>query len=180
MAVTSYKRAQILATKALPQIAFAPQLNFLPKRKLARLQRAIADALWQGRPNWRSKHLLLCIAHKAHKLEPFLRRAVTTIVESVRFLKASAYARQSWQQLYVQDKLTPMNQFSQACIFLGIEWSSAFEIAAFDSAAVNTLDFSVSDLKGLLKSLAAHKCLLRRAICREKTFNHPLGLLTSP
>lgn len=33
----SYKRAQILATKVLPQIAFAPQLN-LPKRLLARLQ----------------------------------------------------------------------------------------------------------------------------------------------
>lgn len=32
------KRAQILATKVLPQVAFAPQLNFLPKRLLAWLQ----------------------------------------------------------------------------------------------------------------------------------------------
>ena len=65
------KRAQILATKVLPQIAFAPQLNFIPKRLLARLQSAVADALWQDRPKWRSKHLLLCIVHKAHRLDPF-------------------------------------------------------------------------------------------------------------
>ena len=30
----AYKRAQILSTKVLPQVAFAPQLNFLPKRLL--------------------------------------------------------------------------------------------------------------------------------------------------
>ena len=113
----SYKRAQILATKVLPQVAFAPQLNFLPKRQLAKLQCAIADALWQNRPKWRSKHLLLCVIHKAHKLDPFLCRAVTTIIESVRFLQSSQQARQNWQQLFLQDQLTAqswLTQFSQA------------------------------------------------------------------
>ena len=109
----SYKRAQILATKVLPQIAFAPQLNFLPKRQLAKLQCAIADALWQNRPMWRSKHLLLCIIHKVHKLDPFLCRAVTTVIESVRFLQSSQNARQTWQLLFQQDQLTAQSWLTQ-------------------------------------------------------------------
>lgn len=157
----SSKRAQILTTKVLPQIAFAPQLNFLPKRLLARLQSAIADAIWQDRPMWRSKHLLLCIVHKAHKLDPFLFRAVATIIESARFLRASAYARQCWQAIYEQDQLTAqswMTQFAQACHILGISVCSPFGFSLLDAPAVDFLEFSLADLKCILKSLAPNKC----------------------
>ena len=159
----SYKRAQILATKVLPQIAFAPQLNFIPKRLLARLQSAVADALWQDRPRWRSKHLLLCIIHKAHKLDPFLCRAVTTIVESVRFLQQSPSARQQWQQLFDQDQLT-----AQA-------WMTQFSV--FGSAPVHFLDFSVKDLKCVLKSLAANKCYQTACLMPRKDIYTASGFL---
>ena len=174
------RRAQIIATKVMPQVAFAPQLNFLPKRLLARLQSAIADALWQNRPKWRSKHLLLCVIHKAHKLDPFLCRAVTTIVESVRFLQSSAHARQRWRQL-LQDQLTAqawMTQFSQARQILDILWTDSFEITAFDSAAVNFLDCSAPDLKCVLKNLAANKCYITASLMPRKGIHAAVGFLS--
>ena len=116
------KRAQILTTKVLPQVAFAPQLNFLPKRLLARLQSAIADAIWQDRPKWRSKHLLLCVVHKAHKLDPFLFWAVATIIESVRFLRTSSYARQCWNAIFEQDQFTAqsLSKPAKSWILIGV------------------------------------------------------------
>ena len=176
----SYKRAQILATKVLPQIAFAPQLNFVPKRWLARLQSAVADALWQDRPRWRSKHLLLCIIHKAHKLDPFLCRAVTTIVESVRFLQQSGSARRLWQQLFDQDQLTAqawMTQFAQACSILDLDWTHTFEFSALGADPVNFLDFSVKDLKCVLKSFAANKCYQTAGLMPRKDVHTALGFL---
>ena len=176
----STKRAQILATKVLPQVAFAPQLNFLPKRLLARLQCAIADALWQNRPMWRSKHLLLCIIHKAHKLDPFLFRAVATILESVRFLQSAPQARQRWHRLYEQDQLTAqawMTQFSQACLILDIDWCSSFGFSILDATPVHFLDFSVKDLKCLLSSLAANKCYQTGCQMPRKDIHKATGFL---
>ena len=174
------KRAQILSTKVLPQIAFAPQLNFIPKRLLARLQSAIADAIWQDRPRWRSKHLLLCIAHKAHKLDPFLYRAVATIIESARFLRSSQFARQSWTMMFEQDQFTPqawMTQFGQACQILDIEWSSPFGISVLGASEVHFLEFSAADLKCILKSLAAHKCYSVACLMPRKDIHKALGFL---
>ena len=178
-----YKRAQILATKVLPQVAFAPQLNFRPKRLLARLQCAIADALWQNRPMWRSKHLLLCVIHKAHKLDPFLFRAVVTITESVRFLQGSAHARRQWQQLYEQDQFTPqawMTQFGQACHILDIDWCNPFGFSVLGASAVSFLDFSAKDLKCLLKSLAANKCCSTACLMPQKDLHTAVGFLDLP
>ena len=179
----SYKRAQILATKVLPQVAFAPQLNFIPKRLLAKLQCAIADALWQNRPMWRSKHLLLCVIHKAHKLDPFLFRAVTTITESVRFLQSSEHARMYWKRLYQQDQLTPqawMTHFGQACCILDLDWCSPFGFAMLDAPEVNFLDFSVQDLKCLLKNIAANKCYTTACLMPRKDIQKATGFLDLP
>ena len=178
-----YKRAQILATKVLPQVAFAPQLNFIPKPLLARLQCAIADALWQNRAMWRSKHLLLCIIHKAHKLDPFLFRAMTTITESVRFLQGSEHARRQWQWLYEQDQLTPqawMTQFGQACCILDIDWCEPFGFSIFGASPVSFLDFATKDLKCLLKSLAANKCYATACLMPRKDLHTAVGFLDLP
>ena len=178
-----YKREQILTTKVLPQVAFAPQLNFLPKRLLARLQCAIADAIWQDRPKWRSKHLLLCVVHKAHKLDPFLFRAVTTIIESARFLRTSHFARQSRQAIYEQDQFTPqswMMQFSQACHALDIEWCSPFGFSLLQAPEVSFLEFSLTDLKCILKSVAAHKCYCVASLMPRKDIHKAQKMLAVP
>ena len=174
------KRAQILSVKVLPQVAFAPQLNFIPKRLLARLQSAIADAIWQDRPKWRSKHLLLCVVHKAHKLDPFLFRAVAAIIESARFLRTSRYARQCWSSMFEQDQFTPqawMSQFAQACQILDIEWSSNFGLSVLGAPEVHFLEFSAADLKCILKSLAAHKCYSVACLMPRKDIHKALGFL---
>ena len=154
-------RAQILATKVLPQIAFAPQLNFLPKRLLTRLQM------------WRSKHILLCIVHKAHKLDPFLFRAVATIIESARHLRTSAYARQT-RQAMAQSWMT---QFGQACHILDINWCSPFGFSLLDAPSVDFLEFSLTDLKCILKSLAANKCYHTASLMPRKDVQKAAGFL---
>ena len=118
--------------------------------------------------------------YKAHKLDPFLCRAVTTIVESVRFLQYSVYARQQWAQLFEQDQLTAqawMTQFSQACQILDIEWVHTFEFSVFGSAPASFLDFSVPDLKCLLKSLAANKCYQTACLMPRKDISTAVGFL---
>lgn len=164
----------------LPQRAFAPQLNFIPKRLLARLQCAVADAIWQDRPKWRSKHLLLCVIHKAHKLDPFLFRAVATIMESAKFLQGSAFARQRWQAIYEPNQMAPqswMTQFAQACHILDVEWSSPFGLSIFSAPAVDFLEFSVKDLKCILKSLAANKCYQTACLMPRKDIQKAAGFL---
>lgn len=129
---------------------------------------------------WRSKHLLLCVIHKAHKLDPVLFRAVATITESARFLQASVGARRQWQQLYEQDQLTAqawMTQFGQACHILDIEWCSPFWFSVFGAPPVHFLDFSAKDLKCILKSLAAHKCYLTACQTPRKDIQTAVGFL---
>lgn len=129
---------------------------------------------------WRSKHLLLCIIHKAHKLDTFLFRAVATILESARFLRASAYARRSWQALFEQDQLTAqswMTQFAQACQVLDTTWCSPFGFSIFDAPAVDFLEFSLMDLKCILKSLAANKCYHIASLMPRKDIHKAAGFL---
>lgn len=129
---------------------------------------------------WRSKHLLLCVIHKAHKLDPFLVRAVATILESVRFLRGSEYARRRWEQLYEQDQLSAqawMTQFGQACTILDLDWSGPLCFSAFDAPAVNFLDFSVKDLKCILKCLAANKCYQTACLMPRKDIQKATGFL---
>lgn len=129
---------------------------------------------------WRSKHLLLCIVHKAHKLDPFLYRAVTAIIESARYLRASAYARRCWQAIYEQDQMTAqswMTQFAQACHILDIARRTPFGFSLLDAPAVDFLGFSLADLKCILKSLAANKCYQTACLMPRKDIRKAAGFL---
>ena len=105
--VTATNELRYWLTKVLPQIAFAPQLNFLPKRQLAKLQCAIADALWQNRPMWRSKHLLLVHHPQGSQVRSFsLQGSDNRLLNPFASFSHRRHARQTWQLLFQQDQLT--------------------------------------------------------------------------
>ena len=113
-------------------------------------------------------------------MDPFLFRAVMTIIESVRFLRTSHFARQSWQAIYEQDQFTPqswMMQFAQACHILDIDWCSPFGISLLQAPEVSFLEFSLTDLKRILKSVAAHKCYSITSLMPRKDIHKAQGFL---
>lgn len=130
---------------------------------MERIQSAIADALWQDRPHWRHKAILIGIVHKAYRLDPFLCRAFATIVETIKFLQTSDVVRQCWEDMYKQDNSAPqslMAQLSQACQILSIDWRDAFQFTIFQAEPICFLSIGTNDLRCLLKSVVAHCCYL--------------------
>lgn len=177
---SSQVRAHIIAAKVVPQLAFAPQLIFLPKKKLEKVQIAIAETLWKDRPYWRSKALLLSIVFKSHRAEPFIARAYTSILECARFFKRNRSARDKWSELFYRDNLMPsslMQHFAQACAIFSITWEDAFTISCFGSSPFSFVGIAQKDLRYLLQQLAAHGCYVTAGRTHRKDFKLPVGFL---
>ena len=89
----------LISTKVIPQFTFASLLNAVPKKVLTAIQSDIVDCLWNDRPLWRSRFLLLGLFSMSHRIEPFLARAFTAICEFITFLKTcKPEFREIWEQ----------------------------------------------------------------------------------
>ena len=175
---SSQVRAHIIAAKVVPQLAFAPQLIFLPKKKLEKVQNAIAETLWKDRPYWKSKVLLISVVFKSHRVEPFIARAYTLILECARFLKRNRPARDRWCELFYRDNLMPsslMQHFAQACAIFSITWEDAFTISCFGSCPFSFVGIPLKDLRYLLQQLAADGCYVTAGRTPHKDFKVPVG-----
>lgn len=164
----------------MPQLAFAPQLIFLPKKKLEKVQNAIAETLWKDRPYWKSKVLLISVVFKSHRVEPFIARAYTLILECARFLKRNRPARDRWCELFYRDNLMPsslMQHFAQACAIFSITWEDAFTISCFGSCPFSFVGIPLKDLRYLLQQLAADGCYVTAGRTPHKDFKVPVGFL---
>ena len=70
-----------------------------------------------------------------------------------------------------------MTQFAQACQILDIDWCSPFGFSVFEASEVPFLDFSLGDVKCILKSLAAHKCYHTASTIPRKDIHKATGFL---
>ena len=70
-----------------------------------------------------------------------------------------------------------MMQFAQACHILDIDWCSPFGISLLRAPEVCILEFSLTDLKCILKSVAAHKCYITASLMRRKDIHQAQGFL---
>ncbi len=152
----------LISVKVIPQLSFAANMNGIPKKVLASFQNAVTDGLWRGRPMWRSKGLLLAIIADPSKSDPICARAVTSIVETIDFLKtADAYHREAWQTQHGNDIVrhnSMIQQFYQAANVLGIEMCGAFHFSLWNATPVSFLDLAKRDTKKILKIAARDMC----------------------
>ena len=84
--VPTETKAALAGMKIIPQCTFAAGLSKITKRDLGKIQAAIVNILWHGKPNWRAKWLVFALIGQPHRLEPNLARAYTAIVDFLRFL----------------------------------------------------------------------------------------------
>lgn len=98
--------------KIIPQIAFTPHINEIPKKVLHSFQDAIVSVLWRNRPIWRAKMLVLGLFSSPHRCDPFIARAYNTILEVSAFLKsASSSCRQEWISFEQNQNISPNKSF---------------------------------------------------------------------
>lgn len=78
-------RAHLIGAKAIPKLTYGAHISKTPKAALQKVQNAVAKALWQGRPNIRSKHLALTFFGSPHRTDPFIAIAFNCLVDIFRF-----------------------------------------------------------------------------------------------
>lgn len=76
-------KAHLVAAKVIPQCTYGAAISKIPKKGIARIQNEVTNVLWQNRPMWRSKWLVLGFLGQPHRVEPVLARAYSTVVSFV-------------------------------------------------------------------------------------------------
>ena len=151
----------LIGTKITPQFTFASQINCIPKKVLRSLQNSVACVLWKNRPKWRSKGFLTTLLSKPHRVDPFVARAYTSILDCITYLKcADPPQREKWVQLFeasILPKNSMLSHFLQACDTLDVELCGPFSFSLWNCEPVSWFDFSRRDLKSILQIAARHK-----------------------
>ena len=154
--------AHLIGMKVIPQIAFTPHLNEIPKEVLHSFQDAIVAVLWRNRPMWRAKMLVLGLFSSPHRCDPFIARAYNTILEVSAFLKsASSSSRLKWISYEQKQSISPNSLFAhflQACKCLSITYHDNFMFSFWGCQPISLLELSRRDVKAVLRELARHQC----------------------
>ena len=175
--------SHLIATKVIPQLNFMASLSHIPKKVLQLVQDEIASSLWNNRPLWRSRWLVLGLLSSPHRTEPFIARAFSTILDTISFLKTTTISnRVTWERQVICDEIQPnslLASFHQACRVLGIRLISPFclQLEGFPNISLQMFDFAKRDLKKLLCNLCRHQCYARACQTSRKDITNAKSLL---
>ena len=104
---------------------FASQISCIPNKAVRAIHNSVANVLCKNRPKWRSKGLLTCLLAKPHRIDPFVARACTCILDCITYLKGAIQThREMWVQLFEAVNLprnSCMAHFIQACEIIDID-----------------------------------------------------------
>ena len=174
-------REHLLASKIIPQISFCPMVGNLPSKALQDIQNAAVAMLWKGRPNWRSKWLVMGLLCKPYRADPFVAREYQTVLDTITFLKhTSVTNRQLWCELLPKTKGAVNSlvlRFKFACAFFGLEIVNHFWLQYRGSQSFSMLDLSKRELKLLLQNLSRQVCYQKAAAHDRKDILPAQGTL---
>lgn len=155
-------KQHIVGTKLLPQLAFMPHINQVPKQDLRTIQAAILRIVWKDRPIWRSKWLVFGLLTKPWRVEPSIARAYGVINDTIAFLKGTT---DSYRSIWLQQcSQPPANQnalvkrFLCACQLFNLTVHDGFHFSFLHSDPLPFLDLHFKDLKLVLQALARDLC----------------------
>ena len=176
-------RAIPCSREVIPQLNFMASLSNIPKTVLQSVQDEIASSLWNNRPLWRSRWLVLGLLSSPHRTEPFIARAFSTILDTISFLKTTKIGNSMpWERHVICDEIQPnslLASFHQACRVLGIRLVSPFclQLEAFTNMLLQMFDFAKRDLKKLPCNLCRHQCYARACQTSRKDITNAKSLL---
>ena len=96
-----------MARKAMPMLAYAAELNTIPKQQLAALATEVATVLWDGRPSWRLRELLLAVVHRGHLVHPEYALAYRAVLNVVSHLQRSEVFAIKWRIAFTNPRVLP-------------------------------------------------------------------------
>ena len=174
-------KSHLIGCKAIPRCTFGAGVSRMPKADVQKIQNEVATVLWDGRPHWRSRWLVLGFLGKPHRIEPLIARAYSTILDLFAFIEHSAdnfaKARQS-AGLLTKPKFALCNQFHDACAMLGLGFDGpSFSLSFAGSQAVPLQRLQKKTIKPLLQQLAIQTCYMWANSKTRKDFQRPTGVL---
>ena len=173
-------RAHLIGAKAIPKITYGSHISRTPKASLQKIQNAVAKALWHGRPNIRSKHLVLTFFGQPHRIDPFIAMAVNCLIDISRFCFETPSAIPMLQAL-VANRSAPKHSlaasFQKACETLGLDVDETLAISFHGSKPLPLGLVPPKTLRSFLKHLAIQAQYHAVQHGKRKDICKPSGLL---
>ena len=174
-------KSHLIGCKAIPRCTFGAGVTRMPKADVQKIQNEVATVLWDGRPHWRSRWLVLGFLAKPHRIEPLIARAYSTVLDFLAFIEHSAENFAKVRQsacLQTKPKFALCNQFQDACAMLGLKFDgSSFSLSFVGSLAVPLQRLQKRTVKPLLQQLAVQTCYTWANSKTRKDFQRPTGVL---
>ena len=150
-------KSQLLGAKVIPQCSFAAHITKIPKAVLDKIQAEITQALWGNRPHWRAKHLVLGFLAQPHRVDPYIARACSAILDFTRFLHLE---QEKFERVCQAAHLPSASKYSlfagmrDAFSAFGISFDTDLHIAFGSGPKLNLRELSVRDIAPVLKQFA--------------------------
>ena len=177
--VSRKTKSKLIAAKIIPQCAFAAELTDLTKKAVTDLQTDIVTALWENRPHWRSKMLVLSLLAEPCLVDPKVARAFNAIRNFWRFVHAYPAMLGTLQTIFCRSVSHPHSLLHSVSEALRIFHISLFEDMTFGIADVRIpiIEVSFKDIKQLLYTLGRQACYESSVFKPRKDLNRPSGML---
>ena len=173
-------KSQLLGAKVIPQCSYAAHITKIPKAVLDKIQAEITQALWGNRPHWRAKHLVLGFLAQPHRVDPYIARAYSAVLDFMRFLHIDP---ENFDRLCRAAPLSTVNKYSlftgirDAFAAFGISFDTDLHVAVGNGPKLNLRELSARDLAPVLKQFAVQIHYDHTANLNRKDFFKPQGFV---
>ena len=174
-------KATFVARKAMPMLTYSAELNTIPKRQLSSLASEVAAVLWEGRPAWRSRELLLAVVYRGHLVHPGYALPYRAILNVVAHLQRSEAFALKWRIAFTNPRIMPSTlvaNFIAAITACGMRFSAPASVAFHVGPWISLFTVSTRSLRKLLQwAIAQHAYQVACRAKRTDIVPGPTGLL---
>ena len=153
----------------------------MPKRILSALASEVASVLWDGRPMWRSRELLLAVVHPGHLVHPEYALPYRTILNVAAHLQRSEVFSLKWRIAFTNQRLLPSTlvaTFVSALTACGLRFQAPASVAFDHGPWLSLFGMSLRSLKRLLQWTIPQHAYARACRGKRADIAHgPTGLL---
>ena len=173
-------KTNLLGSKVLPQATYGPCINQIPKKVQNKICSGVVAALWKNRPHWRSKHLVVGLLSKPHRVDIGVAKAYCTLLDFIRFLKFDIQIVNLCKALFssiADSKTNLMRNVVEAANLFGLSLDEKLQLSFHGSQKVFILDVHPKDIKKLLQMLGRNVSYHLAQTRSRKDFSKPQGVL---
>ena len=173
-------KTKILGAKVIPQCTYATSLANMPKTSIGKIQTEIVHVLWQRRPPWRARWLVLTFLGKPYRTEPHIARAYNAIMEFLRFFHANMQHKTLILELLnapFVNKYGLIPKLRNACDCFGINVHDDLTFSWRNSHKIPAEELAPKDIRNTLQMLAVNATYYRSTDAKRKDLFKPTGIL---